>query len=282
MKHEYFQTKTKAFFSVQSISEFCKDSAIETPNKWFTILICTKVKGEMSIDDYKLTLINPNAIFITPGQHIHINKNNISEGFAISFNKEFYCIEFHDEDVSCNGLLFVNNYNSVQFSLDDQQLSIFTNTVNEIIAELINQASLHDEMLKNHLKNLLIRSNRLFRAQMSIGEADDAKIDFARKFSNLVEKHFKEKKQVESYAEMMGIAPASLTKKLQKFGIDSPSRIIKNRLVTEAKRLLRYTDKSVKEIASVIGFDDQYHFSRLFAKETGISPSEYKKSQLKL
>jgi hypothetical protein len=79
---------------------------------------------------------------------------------------------------------------------------VFTNTVKEMITELENQATLQDEMLKNLLKNLLIHSNRLFRAQMSIGEPDDSNIDFVRKFSDLVEKHFKVSKQVENYADI--------------------------------------------------------------------------------
>ncbi len=278
MRHEYFNTKTKAFFSVQSVSEFRKDLILAAPHKWYTILTLVNANGEMVIDDYKLLLYKPIAIFLTPGQHTRFSDKSTSEGFVVSFNQEFYCIEIHDSDVSCNGLLFVNNFDSVKFFLDDQQLSIYSNTVKEMITELENQTTLQDEMLKNLLKNLLIRSNRLFRAQLSIGEVDNSNIDFARKFSELVEKNFKETKQVESFAEMLGIAPASLTKKLQKYGIDSPSRIIKNRVVTEAKRLLLYTDKSVKEIASIIGYDDQFYFSRLFTKEVGISPSEYKRS----
>ncbi|MDP3445032.1 MAG: AraC family transcriptional regulator [Ignavibacteria bacterium] len=278
MKLEFFNTKTKAFFSIQSLSEFRKDLKFATPHKWYTILTFAHANGEMAIDDYKLLLNKPIAIFLTPGQHIRFSDNSTAEGYVVSFNQEFYCIEFHDADVSCNGLLFVNNFDSVKFFLDEQQLSVFTNTVKEMITELENQATLQDEMLKNLLKNLLIRSNRLFRAQMSMGKPDDTNIDFVRKFSDLVEKHFIEIKQVENYAEMLGIAPASLTKKLQKYGIDSPSKIIKKRVITEAKRLLLYTDKSVKEIAAIIGYDDQFYFSRLFAKETGISPSEFKKS----
>jgi AraC family transcriptional regulator, transcriptional activator of pobA len=282
MKHEYFHTKTKAFFSVQSISEFRTTIMPSTPHRWFTILIFTRANGLLAVDDNKLKLSNPLTLFLTPGQFVHFSSSLAFEGFAISFNQEFYCIEFHDNDVSCNGLLFVNNFDSVKFSLNEQQLTIFTSMVQEMVTEMKNQAALQDEMLKNLLKNLLIRSNRLFREQISMGEVDDINIDFARKFSNLVEKHFKEIKHVEYYAEMLGIAPASLTKKLQKFGTESPSRIIKNRIVTEAKRLFMYTDKSVKEIASIIGYDDQFYFSRLFTKETGMSPSQYKKNQIKL
>lgn len=282
MKHEYFNTKTKAFFSVQSISEFRNDAISDSQHQWFTILIYSTPTGELAIDDYKIVLSKPQAIFITPGQHIQISGSDILEGYAVSFNKEFYCIEYHDSDVSCQGLLFVNNFNLVHFYLDEQQLTIYSNTAKEMIAEMEGRASLQDEMLKNLLKNLLIRSNRLFRAQMSVGDVDDSSIDFVRKFSDLVEKHFKEIKQVEMYADMMSIASASLTKKLQKYGIDSPSRIIKTRVLTEAKRLLIYTDKSVKEIAAIIGYDDPFYFSRIFTKETGISPSEYKKIHVKL
>jgi AraC-like DNA-binding protein len=282
MKHEFNNANTKEYFSVQSISEFRSTLKSSIPHNWFTILIFTHANGELAIDDYKLLLSNPLTLFLTPGQFVHFSNSSAFDGYAVSFNQEFYCIEFHDGDVSCNGLLFVNNFDSVKFSLNEQQLTIFTSMVNEMISEMENVATLHDEMLKNLLKNLLIRSNRLFREQISTGGVDDITIDFARKFSNLVEKHFKEVKQVESYAEMMGIAPASLTKKLQKFGIESPSRIIKNRVVTEAKRLFMYTDKSVKEIASILGYDDQFYFSRLFAKETGMSPSQYKKNQVRL
>lgn len=170
----------------------------------------------------------------------------------------------------------------VHFYLDEQQLASYHHTAKEMITELKEQASLKDEMLKNLLKNLLIRSNRLFRDQMSVGDVDDVSIDFVRKFSDLVEKHFREVKQVEMYSEMMNIASATLTKKLQHYGIDSPSKIIKTRIMTEAKRLLIYTNKSIKEISYILGYKDPFYFSRIFAKEAGLSPSQYKKVHARL
>jgi AraC-like DNA-binding protein len=145
----------------------------------------------------------------------------------------------------------------------------------EIAREFETGEDLLDEMLKNLLKNLLIRSNRLFKQQCT-GESDDINFEMIRKLSSLIEMNFRTHKQVEYYAELMGFSSSSLTKKLQKAGIDSPSIIIRERIITEAKRMLIYSDKSIKEIAAFLGYDDQYYFSRLFSNSTGNSPSKYR------
>jgi AraC family transcriptional activator of pobA len=281
MKHIYKNRQTNAYFSVETLHNLAIEADFTKPHPWFTLLIVNSCQGDLVIDDTKVLCYSPTLIFLTPGQHFILSPEAGSNGFSISFNQEFYCIEFHDSEVSCNGLLFLNNFSVVQIPLDAQQQTIYNNTVKEIVSEFEQNDPLLSEMLKNLLKNLLIRSNRLFRTQNATGEPDNRNIDSARKFSELVEKHFREFKQVDAYADMMGMAPASLTKKLQKFGIESPSRIIKNRIITEAKRMLIYTDKSVKEISYFIGFEDQHYFSRLFSKETGISPTDYKKQHQK-
>lgn len=45
----------------------------------------------------------------------------------------------------------------------------------------------------------------------------------------------------------------------------------------EAKRLLRYTDKTATMIGAYLGFSSQSHFSRVFKKYTGLTPAEYRK-----
>ena len=277
MKLIYSNPITTEYFSVQHLSQFIAASDFSKPHPWFTILVFNTFQENLRIDDFDVNSKTANATFLTPGQHFSLESIGDLDGFAVSFNKPFYCVEYHDKDVSCNGLLFVNNFSCVQIELDIQQLTAYNATIMEMAAEFENLDEYHVEMLKNLLKNLLIRSSRLFRQQNTVDAQDENTINFVRKFSELVEKHFKQHKEVEKYALMLGIAPATLTKKLQKFGIESPSRIIKNRIITEAKRLFMYTDKSVKEISYIIGFDDQYYFSRLFKKEVGTSPSDYKK-----
>jgi AraC-like DNA-binding protein len=54
--------------------------------------------------------------------------------------------------------------------------------------------------------------------------------------------------------------------------------VIQDRIIQEAKRLFYYTDKSAKEIAADLGFDDAAHFSRFFKNQAGIPPTEFKRS----
>ena len=278
MYHVNHHQPTNAWFSITNLDTLRRETDIPAPHKWYSIIIVNKAGKDIIVDGEKIKTSEPQAIFITPGQYMMIPSGDYSDAWVVSFNSDFYCIELHDSEVACNGLLFRNNFNVVVIALDAQQQTVFNNTVLEMIAEINQDDLLKVEMLKNLLKNLLIRSNRLFRSQQAADMQDDSNIDFARKFSELVEKHYLKEKQVEFYAEKMCIAPATLTKKLQKYGSEAPSRIIKNRILTQAKRHLIYSDKSVKEIAFLLGYDDPHYFSRLFLKETHTAPSDYRKS----
>ncbi len=72
--------------------------------------------------------------------------------------------------------------------------------------------------------------------------------DFFRNFGRLVEIHFREKHSVADYAELLNIAPKTLPNKFKKLRLENPNEMIKIRIVLEAKRLLLYSDLSIKYI----------------------------------
>jgi len=58
----------------------------------------------------------------------------------------------------------------------------------------------------------------------------------------------------------------------------TPSLIIQERIILEAKRLLLYSNLNVAQVAYQLGFDDPSYFVKYFKKHTKISPSEFRKS----
>ena len=56
----------------------------------------------------------------------------------------------------------------------------------------------------------------------------------------------------------------------------SPSQLIQERVMLEAKKQLHLTHKSIKEVAAALHFSDEHYFSRFFKKQAGISPTVFR------
>ena len=80
---------------------------------------------------------------------------------------------------------------------------------------------------------------------------------------------------------MLNKSPKTLANILSSYHQPSAIRIIHNRIQAEAERLLLYTTKSSKEIAQMLGFEDQATFSRFFKNATGLSTTEYRRQYKK-
>ncbi|OKL40100.1 AraC family transcriptional regulator [Pontibacter flavimaris] len=96
------------------------------------------------------------------------------------------------------------------------------------------------------------------------------------KYHSLVDLYFKEQKTVAFYAEKLHISANYLNILCKKHLQVSAMYLIHNRVTLEAKRLLRASDMSVKEIAFELGFNDLAYFSNFFKGQTGASPRSFR------
>ena len=139
--------------------------------------------------------------------------------------------------------------------------------------------NLQEEMLRIILKRFIITCTRIAREKLDVGQDKEKSFDIIRQYYVLVDNHYKEKKQVQDYAEMLYRSPKTLSNLFAAYGLPSPLRIIHERIEAEAKRLLLYTSKSAKEIGEILGFEDLAAFSRFFRKMAKESISEYRKKE---
>ena len=141
------------------------------------------------------------------------------------------------------------------------------------------QDNLQEEMLRIILKRFIITCTRIAREMFDVDPGRENMFDVIRQFYVLVDSHFKEKKQVQDYADMLCRSPKTISNLFSLYGLSSPLRVIHERVDAEAKRLLLYTGKSAKEISEILGFEDLATFSRFFKKMNKESLSEYRKRE---
>lgn len=220
----------------------------------------------------------PTLFFISPNQYLELEVAGEESGYFIFYNRDFYCIQIHDQEVACDGLLFNNIRNMPKVELLENEIAFLGGLFKEMIGEFqLNDSSL-EEMMRTYLKQLLIRATRSWKRQHLTHDVTDQQSDleFFRKFTRLVEEHYKSKHTVADYADFLCMAPKTITHKFNRLRLPQPNEVIKNRIILEAKRLLVHTSLTAKEIAYELGYNDPAYFSRLFQTKAGESPSGFR------
>ena len=99
-----------------------------------------------------------------------------------------------------------------------------------------------------------------------------------RRFEALLEQDFPAQHQLGHYAALLHCTERSLTRACLEMSGHSAKTLIRSRLLLEARRLLAYTDLSIQEVASRLGFHEPTHFVRFFRTQTGLTPAAYREN----
>jgi len=243
--------------------------------QYYKILLNRSDSLPICVDGFIRDILKYQIVCLTPLQNVKIHTTT-ENFYLLMFNREFYCIHENDQEVSCNGVLFFGTSAIPVLSLNEEEQKKFNVLMNVFSDELDTVDKIQGEMLRMLLKRLIITCTRLARKQLVSADLKEHERDTIRKFNILVEKHFKEYRQVSDYATMLNKAPKTLSNIFSSANHKTPLKVIHDRLLLEAKRYLLFTDMILKEIAYELGFEDPSHFSRFFKKETGLAPSEFR------
>lgn len=97
-----------------------------------------------------------------------------------------------------------------------------------------------------------------------------------QRFTQLIDVHFHEHWTVPEYASELHLTESRLTDICRRFANRPPKRLIFDRQLREARRMLLFSDSAVSEIAWQLGFKDPAYFARFFNRLVGCSPSAYR------
>jgi AraC family transcriptional activator of pobA len=111
------------------------------------------------------------------------------------------------------------------------------------------------------------------RAATLMLEPTGATVEALRK---LVEEHFHKERQLAFYADKLAMTVDRLNDHVKRATGVTAGHLIRQRVLTEAKRQLVFTSQPIHEIAYDLAFSDPSHFARFFRKQTGTTPHEFR------
>lgn len=188
---------------------------------------------------------------------------------------EVYWIHFTGSDVKniLRGYGFSDNKRIFHVGTSLEYERIFK----RIILELQRCQDNYEEMLVLLLRHLLIIFQReLSREHVIKNEYLDREMDIAASYFN---ENYNRDISIEEYAASKGMSVSWFIRNFKKYTGSTPMQYITSIRITNAQMLLETTSYAVNEIARIVGYDNPLYFSRLFRKQRGCAPSQYRKKQ---
>lgn len=269
----HYRTKLKGIFAVTS--SFHTEKELLKEKHIYKFIWVRQGSITLEIDHQEYVLEENEMITLSHLQHLEFISIN-GEYLTVLFNSNFYCIYGNDHEVSCSGFLFNGSSHIVRFVMDHMEQQAQEDVIRLFDREFTLSDNLQEEMLRILLKRYIIQCTRIARQRLNITQEREYSFEIIRRYFILVDEHFRTKKQVRDYADMLHKSPKTLSNIFSSCQLPSPLKVIHERIEAEARRLLLYSTKSAKEIAELLGFEDQASFSRFFKKMTGQSTIQFR------
>jgi len=244
---------------------------IDQPHKhdFFIVMLFEKGSGVHSIDfvDYRISNCQVHLLF--PGQVHSWDIKPATRGYQLMSDRDLF------ETISPDFRFPVSFYQK------HPVLKLTARNFRQILYEFeaISQELKEPQPLPQLLRSRLqVIASLVSRETEKIYQGDELLHSNAlvSGYLQLIEQYYKEQRSVSFYADKLYITANYLNILCQKNMQVSATHLIQERIVLEAKRLLRISDLSVKEIAFELGFEDHAYFSNFFRAQTGTTPSGFR------
>ncbi|MGV4415254.1 helix-turn-helix domain-containing protein [Chryseobacterium sp. T1] len=252
-------------------NELYGERSIDDPHKhdFFIINIFEKAKGNHTIDFVDYEVKNHQIHLVFPDQVHQWDIEAGTVGYQLMIGRDWF--ESLIPALRFSQLLYQNH---PVIDLSDASFSFLVYEF-KTIQKLLNSDSIFWEMVKKRSEMIGLLISEAVESIFKNDERYHSNPIFS-KFSNLIDEYFKEERSVSFYAEKLNISPNYLNIICKKSINSSASSLIQDRILLEAKRLLKVSRKSVKDIVFELGFYDQASFSKFFKSQTGMTPSQFK------
>ncbi|NQX56916.1 helix-turn-helix domain-containing protein [Pedobacter panaciterrae] len=241
---------------------------------FFYLLVLKKGIGKHEIDFTRYEVGDSMLFFMRPGQVHQLNLKPGSTGYLLQFKPDLFDVQDH------SAVQLLRQASRQNFcKTDANQFDKLDKILTYIFKEFTDRQEGYLEVIKAGMHVFFIellrhRQNK----QRPIKGASLYTQEKLEQFVELLERKFTTDKRVDQYAGLMNLSTyqlAAITKNLLN---KTPSELINEYIILEAKRQLLATSSQVSQIAYYLGYEDISYFIRFFKKHTGASPEAFRKN----
>ena len=276
-----------SFFDISDISVLNKmhPEALQEMHchNFYSIFWFNSGKGTHIVDFDEYEIEQGTVFFLSPKPiHTYRNLSNV-DGIAMCFPEDFLLKIDNELQGRIKTKMFypANGFAHCKISeAAKEKMKPIVKLMLEASALQYEDKSLQASYFASLLSLLLIDMIRLGEwGDSSFSSVSSDSFQVYAKFVQMVEDNYIEHHAVKDYIEKLGVSQTTLNLYTQQYAKTTPLKIINNRIILEAKRLLRYSTTRTKTIAFDLGFKDDSYFIKLFKRNVGMSPVEFREKE---
>lgn len=243
---------------------------------FFAIFIIEEGEGFLQIDSQKVRVEGQKIVFIKPGNIFKVDLSPSTKGYFIVFTDNFFSLRYNNNILHNFSFLKSDVQSFLRISEENERkLYVLLTFIKEEFD--LRQRETY-KVLRSYLNIVLFEIERMFKP-FEMPKHKSIQQEKVLEFERLIDLHFERLKLPSQYAEMLHVTPGYLNKICKEVCNQTAGYLIRKRILMEAQRLLFYTNYSINEIATKLGFEHAPYFNTLFKKEIGVSPEKYRKTQ---
>lgn len=256
------------------VASFVPENEIAIPSFYILVAI-EKGTGVAQIDDHRFSIAGKTFCFIRPGNHVDISALTVSVGYWVFFPGAFLDSFFNDTFFTYK-FDFFHGANALQ-SLPLAASDFLPNyqLVKQIHAELQQLQVDSEHVLRSSLYLLLIQLNRLYSAYHGTQGQVIQDVNVLQ-FKHLLQHKHRAYHSVTAMAKEIGISRTHLNQLSQQYFGKTAKHLMQERLLTEAKQMILFSQQNMAQIAYQLGFSDPSNFNRFFRSHLRVTPLQYR------
>lgn len=265
-------------YVTESTKKMCCLSSKFHRHAWYELVWITGGNSSYFVDFQEYSVPDGSLIFISPGQvHEWFNLSRSARLIVIGFNPALFAVDMLDVQKTMIDLPFFVEHASPIYTVPNSARQRFEQLFKMVLERVQEQPDERDRLIRAYLGLIMTETDSVMRLNANKElENIPVPVQLTRRFRLAVERSYLDRPKVQDYANQLGVTTNHLVETVRLSTGMTPKRIIQDRLLLEAKRLLAFTTLTADQVSQELSFPNASQFGRWFRTNAGLAPGQFR------